>query len=425
MEEHQELTLKLDKIWREYEKQKKQGMAKKDLIKLFKQFYKTMNKWWHYGAIGEDKCEIINLEIAPKFQKRHNLSEQKAFEIINILTHPKEQAVFNLEKKDFLKICLQILKSRKAKADLFKGDFGSALNDKKVQKSVNIYIKNYFWFKTDFCKAIIITPEMLLKEVRQEIIKNKLSAIKIKKEINKIDNNFKKIQNQKIKILKNIKLTKEDRDDIIFSQKIIYWFDQRKLKMMKHIYYFFNILEYAAKQFNIDSHNASLHTADELFGLLTADKKLSKKECSKRNSKIFIVYEKNKKAEIFYENDAQEMLEMSAHAQSKTVKGVVASAGRKKKFTGIVRIVHNPAKDEFNNQDILVTSMTRIEFVPLMRKAKAIITDEGGIACHAAIVSRELGIPAIIGTKIATQVLKDGDLVEVDADKGVVKILEK
>lgn len=59
-----------------------------------------------------------------------------------------------------------------------------------------------------------------------------------------------------------------------------------------------------------------------------------------------------------------------------------------------------------------------------MKKAGAIVTDEGGILFHAAVVSRELSIPCIIGTKIATQVLKDGDLVEVDAEKGIVKKLE-
>lgn len=69
--------------------------------------------------------------------------------------------------------------------------------------------------------------------------------------------------------------------------------------------------------------------------------------------------------------------------------------------------------------------MTTPDFVPIMKRASAFVTDEGGITCHAAIVSREMKKPCIIGTKIATQVLKDGDLVEVDADKGVVKILEK
>jgi len=77
--------------------------------------------------------------------------------------------------------------------------------------------------------------------------------------------------------------------------------------------------------------------------------------------------------------------------------------------------------NKMNEGDILVTSMTRPEYVPLMWKSSAIVTDEGGITCHAAIVSREMGKPCIIGTNIATKVFKDGDLVEVDADKGIVR----
>lgn len=76
---------------------------------------------------------------------------------------------------------------------------------------------------------------------------------------------------------------------------------------------------------------------------------------------------------------------------------------------------------KFVPHTVLVTSMTRPEFLPLMKQAAAVVTDEGGITCHAAIVSRELKIPCVIGTKVATQVLKDGDRVEVDADRGVVR----
>ena len=71
--------------------------------------------------------------------------------------------------------------------------------------------------------------------------------------------------------------------------------------------------------------------------------------------------------------------------------------------------------------DILVTEMTTPDFVPAMKRASAIVTDKGGITCHAAIVSRELNIPCVIGTKIATKVFKDGDVVEVNATSGVVK----
>ncbi|MFA6445806.1 MAG: PEP-utilizing enzyme, partial [Candidatus Paceibacterota bacterium] len=100
-------------------------------------------------------------------------------------------------------------------------------------------------------------------------------------------------------------------------------------------------------------------------------------------------------------------------------------SGFKGNIKGKVRIVLNVNSDHgFIDGEVLVTGMTRPEYVPLMKKASAIITDEGGITCHAAIVSRELKIPCVIGTKIATRILKDGDLVEVDANKGTVRIIK-
>jgi len=69
---------------------------------------------------------------------------------------------------------------------------------------------------------------------------------------------------------------------------------------------------------------------------------------------------------------------------------------------------------------VLVACNTNPQIVPFLKGVKAIVTDEGGLACHAAIVARELKIPCIVGTKIATKVLKDGDKVEVNADKGIV-----
>jgi len=96
------------------------------------------------------------------------------------------------------------------------------------------------------------------------------------------------------------------------------------------------------------------------------------------------------------------------------------------KVDGVVAIV-NTINDlhKIKSDSILVSYATGPELLPGMTKCRAIVTDVGGITCHAAIVSRELRVPCIIGTKIATQVLKDGDLVEVDADNGVVRIIKK
>ena len=74
--------------------------------------------------------------------------------------------------------------------------------------------------------------------------------------------------------------------------------------------------------------------------------------------------------------------------------------------------------------DILVSPMTTPNFLPAMKKAAAFVTDEGGIMCHAAIVAREMKKPCVIGTKFATQIFKDGDMVEVDANTGIITIIK-
>lgn len=76
---------------------------------------------------------------------------------------------------------------------------------------------------------------------------------------------------------------------------------------------------------------------------------------------------------------------------------------------------------EINNGQIIVTTQTTPVFSKIVGKISALITDEGGITCHAVILAREFNIPCIVGTKIATKVLKDGDMVEVNADKGIIK----
>jgi phosphoenolpyruvate synthase/pyruvate phosphate dikinase len=106
-----------------------------------------------------------------------------------------------------------------------------------------------------------------------------------------------------------------------------------------------------------------------------------------------------------------------------TISGQTAYPG---KVQWRVRIVLDPKPDTvFERWDILVTGMTRPEYLPLVEKSAAFVTDAGWILSHAAITARELHKPCVIGTEVASKILQDGDLVEVDADSGTVKILEK
>ena len=104
------------------------------------------------------------------------------------------------------------------------------------------------------------------------------------------------------------------------------------------------------------------------------------------------------------------------------VKGTIAQKGIIKGNVKIVIKISDISK--VKKGDILITQMTFPAYITAMEKASAFVTDEGGITCHASIIAREMKKPCIIGTKIATKIFKDGDLVEVDANKGIVRKLK-
>lgn len=100
------------------------------------------------------------------------------------------------------------------------------------------------------------------------------------------------------------------------------------------------------------------------------------------------------------------------------LKGISASPGI---GTGVVRILKSPKEiDKIKKGDILVAPMTSPDYVPAMKKASAIVTNEGGMTSHAAIVSREMGIPCVVGTKVGTTTLKEGDVVTVNGTSGEI-----
>lgn len=181
-------------------------------------------------------------------------------------------------------------------------------------------------------------------------------------------------------------------------------------------------------------NNLGVKRAEELIdfvtikGLLRGDigGAVESKEQSFKEGKFF-VYQQIGDVETlnWIQNPQKIIIELEPKFLPKNfnqIKGQVAFPGVVK---GVVKIVrdYDSAKHEFEEGKILVAVSTNPTMLPLMKKAVAIITDEGGVTSHAAIVARELGIPCIVGTKTATKVFKDGDRVEVDAERGIVRKL--
>lgn len=413
---HLEYSQLLKKFWQEY----KTGKNKKA---AFSKFFKNIFPWWSYAMVGEERGRIIETKIISAFAKRHNMDTTKAREIVSVMSHPRENSVLNVERIDFLDLCLAIISNKRYQKLISQKKYSELASILEIKRKINKYLKNNYWFKSNFADAEEITPITLLADVAETAMSK--SRGEIKKEAELIYKNFKKIHDEQRRISQKIKLYPEDRKDFEYCRQVIHWIDLRKSWMMQFCHFIFMIVKEVMKEFNLKYDEISYYTGEELFDLVTGGKKVAKKVIEMRqNNKSFSFYSFGEKKRIFFGTEAEELFKIANRNDEKEIGGVVASTGGKKTVRGIARIVLHPSQDKFSKGEILVTSMTRIEFVPLMRHALAIVTDEGGLGCHAAIVSRELGLPCIIGTKNATKILKSGDKVELDMESGKVKILK-
>ncbi|MBI5230219.1 MAG: hypothetical protein HY981_02915 [Candidatus Magasanikbacteria bacterium] len=150
------------------------------------------------------------------------------------------------------------------------------------------------------------------------------------------------------------------------------------------------------------------------------NERISYSVCYSSLSKQLPLLLEEKKARIFLK---QFELITYKYNDVKVLQGDCATSGR---IRGRVAIINTPQEmEKMKQSNILVSMVTNPDLMPAIRKAAAIVTDAGGITCHAAIVSRELGIPCVVGTKIATKALRDGDLVDVNATHGKVTVIKR
>jgi pyruvate,water dikinase len=179
------------------------------------------------------------------------------------------------------------------------------------------------------------------------------------------------------------------------------------------------VLNQIAKQNKYSKNILLAATASEINDYFK-NKKLPNQQAIKNRFNRSALIIKKAKQQLYVGNEVKKIEDVVTFLDTKAhLRGQSAYKG---KVTGVVRIVLNPKKVVvFKKGDILITGMTRPEFLSLMKKSAAFVTDAGGILSHAAIMARELKKPCIIGTKFATKIFKDGDTIEVDADKGIVR----
>lgn len=168
--------------------------------------------------------------------------------------------------------------------------------------------------------------------------------------------------------------------------------------------------------------HAELITIKELLNKDTT--KLNERIHARKEGKRFIYLCAEEKETVYWVEDVMQYLQQldpQVMQKKNELKGQCAYPGKVKGIARVVLTDYYDPKIVFNTGDILVSITSCPALMPLIEKCSAIVTDEGGVTCHAAIVSRELKKPCVMGTKYATHIFKDGDIVEVDAEKGIVK----
>lgn len=339
---------------------------------------------------------------------KNKLPEDRINPVLVALSASPEKSILQLEHESFLK--LVALAQREFKnhpaPPLYKGGkMGIAINKHLWLGREGVYDFKYY---------------------EKEIKKYIASGESARETLNKDAKIFKESLRQKAKVIKELRLSKKEIAifDIYteFSVTKVYRRDAQIYWAYKMDFIFNELKRRLKLPVNLIRF---MFPSEVVIALIKKENSQRlKKELSERFK--FSVYYAKKGVDLIFTGKAAKKIagsiEEKTHEEIKELVGQTACLGFAR---GKVRII-NSIKEmkKMAKGDILVSIATNPDIVPAMKLAAAIITEQGGITSHAAIISRELNTPCIIGTKIATQVLRDGDLVEVDADRGIIKILK-
>ena len=205
--------------------------------------------------------------------------------------------------------------------------------------------------------------------------------------------------------------------------KLAEFHDYRKKAFINYFKFIKKLCDKIAKKKRLNPATMDYLIFSEIIDFLKGN--LTKEQVDefqkKRKEKYIVIWDKGKRT-IIMDNFEEELKKIEKNIEKEIITEIRGKAINKGCIKGKVKIIkQTDSLKDIPAGKIIVTQMTNPEMTPILKKCKAIVTDEGGLLCHAAYIAREFGIIAIIGTKIATKILKDGDLIEVNANKGIVR----
>ncbi|HEY4527396.1 MAG TPA: PEP-utilizing enzyme [Candidatus Paceibacterota bacterium] len=376
----------LHKLENGIQPRKMASLSDSEVLTLWNEFHKKIDIFWGYSNIPElsnyGSTEILAERLS------HHVPEKERASVMEILTAPEGLSFYQEEE-------IELAETR----------------------DLSEHQKKYQWIKNSFAKIEIASVEFFIE--RQK----------------KLSKNLRQETMDRLRFIRQEKENVRDRYDVPeevmnIAQAIadgIVWQDARKKEVWIYMHHENLLVDEICRRRNIRKEDLLLLTHGEVTDLLGGAVHIEQFRARSRGFGLYYDDDGNhtwipsEKIPEYWKTYATGTVDTS----TREFKGIVACKGSGL-VSGTVRIILDPrAVDDFKKGDILVTTMTTPEYVFVMKEAAAVVTDTGGLTSHAAIISRELSLPCIVGTKVATQVLKDGDMVEVDAERGIVRIIQK
>lgn len=373
--------------------------------------YKRNRDWTHrmaiydqFGWTAEDYWNPIMKKLLTKrFGIKGNSPEYH--DVLFKLIKPMEISTTLLEKRDELRQAI-LIKQGKTTMD----------------KSAKLLTKKYGWMPV-FTYGTSWGKEYFINELNALMMKDMDDLLK---EHNLLKD-YKKIRNHDIKqTVAHYKITPEDLQIFIDFGMALDTRNEEEYLVSLCGFYLLPIYNEIAKRLYLSVKQLRNLCEHEI--ILALQNKIDPLKTLQNKGKVFgWGFDRAMKKRFFFtSNEAAKFFE---YLQKKVEglqgknenKGLCASPG---KISGRVAIVTSPVNNyKVEAGDILIAEATTVDYLPAMKKAAAFVTEVGGLTCHAAVVAREFGVPCVVGLKNATKNFKDGDMVKVDANEGVIRKL--
>lgn len=354
---------------------------------------------WAYALVPE----LANFAVPGYVERQLQglVPKQNLNEVLEVLLAPKKLSFLQQGELELLKI-VAITK-----------------NKKQLLKKLEKYSRKWYWLENSYYEDKVLTARYFYSQVKgrsRGYVLNKLKSLQ---------RYSLKVRQRRSAIINKHHLPKKILDIARACAFSIWWQDHRKRTTWWAHSLIDKFNEQGRIKFKLKIDDLMYYRADEWRDLFLKSKKVRAKLIAQRKSFMLLKVEPNSYME-FYDAGAKKFINKLRQREkmrlSDEISGTSVSRSGKRLTRGRVRLLFSARlASKMKDGEILVAPMTSPDYIVAMRKAKAIITDVGGLMSHSAVVSRELGIPCIVGTKFATKIFKDGDIVEVDANKGIVR----